>query len=149
MAKNQEQALSSETTAHVLERGDIYFAYRPKVEAQVARGFEDVARLYMILSPHVKRSHRLIIIGEKHLPAVSGGGDRKSWGFVEKVASRPEEVEDELDPRCTRRRRAASANSPPPARPARGYTPSCDIAAIPIWHTPGNYRPSPVKCSGH
>jgi hypothetical protein len=72
MAKNQEQALLSETAAHVLERGDIYFAYRPKIEAQVARGFEDVARLYMILSPHVKRSYRLIIVGEKHLPAVSG-----------------------------------------------------------------------------
>jgi hypothetical protein len=94
MAKNQEQALSSETAAHVLERGDIYFAYRPKV----ARGFEDAQRLYMILSPRGKRLYRFIIIGEKRLPAVSGAGDRKTWGFVEKVASRPEEVEDELDP---------------------------------------------------
>jgi len=98
MAKNEIRQSSLEAATHVLEGGDIYFAYRPKVEAQVARGFEDVARLYMILSPRVKRSYRLIIIGEKHLPAVSGGGDRKSWGFVEKVASRPEEVEDELDP---------------------------------------------------
>jgi hypothetical protein len=117
MAKNQEQALFSETAAHVLEGGDIYFAYRPKVEAQVARGFEDVARLYMILSPRVKRSYRLIIIGEKHLPAVSGGGDRKSWGFVEKVASRPEEVEDELDPEVYETKTRGERQLPP-ARPA-------------------------------
>src|SRR5439155_20727787 len=97
MAKNEIRQSSIEAATHVLEAGDIYFAYRPKVEAQVARGFEDVARLYMILSPRPKRSYRLIIIGEKHLPAVSSGGDRKSWGFVEKVASRPEEVEDQLD----------------------------------------------------
>jgi len=113
MAKNEIRQSSLEAATHVLEGGDIYFAYRPKVEAQVARGFEDVAHLYMILSPRLKR-YRLIIIGEKHLPAVSGGGDRKSWGFVEKVASRPEEVEDELDPevydtktRCERQLPAA------------------------------------------
>jgi hypothetical protein len=89
---------SPERTAHVMEWGDIYFAYRPKVEAQVAKGFEDMARLYMILSRRGKPLYRFIIISEKRLPAVSGAGDRKSWGVVQKVASRPEEVEDELDP---------------------------------------------------
>jgi hypothetical protein len=56
----------------------------------------------MILSPREKRSYRLIIIGEKRLPAMNGGGDRKTWGFVEKVAGRAEEVEDELDPETYR-----------------------------------------------
>ena len=76
-----------------------------------------MARLYMILSPRPKRSYRLIIIGEKHLPAVSGGGDRKSWGFVEKVASRPEEVEDELDPEVYDTKTPGERQLPP-ARPA-------------------------------
>ena len=98
MTVDQNLRSSPERTAHVLESGDIYFAYRPKIEPQAAKSFEDVARLYMILSPRGKQLYRFIIIGEKRLPAVSGGGDRKSWGFVEKVASRPEEVEDELDP---------------------------------------------------
>jgi hypothetical protein len=98
MTVDQNLRSSPERAAHVLESGDIYFAYRPKIEAQAAKSFEDVARLYMILSPRGKQLYRFIIIGEKRLPAVSGGGDRKTWGFVEKVASRPEEVEDELDP---------------------------------------------------
>ena len=97
MAKQEETQSLLESAAHVLERGDIYFAYRPRVGLEVAKRFEDVARFYMILSRHGKRSYRLIIIGEKRLPAVSGG-DRKSWGFVEKVATRAEDVEDELDP---------------------------------------------------
>jgi hypothetical protein len=98
MTVDQNLRSSPEHAAHVLESGDIYFAYRPKIEAQAAKSFDDVARLYMILSPRGKQLYRFIIIGEKRLPAVSGGGDRKTWGFVEKVASRPEEVEDELDP---------------------------------------------------
>jgi len=116
VAKNQIRQSSLAAATHLLEYGDIYFAYRPKVEAQIARGFDDVARLYMILSPHVKRSYRLIIIGEKHLPAVSSGGDRKSWGFVEKVASRPEEVEDQLDAEVYETKTHGERQLPP-ARP--------------------------------
>ena len=52
----------------VLERGDISFAYRPRIDAPAAHGFDDVQRLYMILSPPGSGSHRLIIIGEKRLP---------------------------------------------------------------------------------
>ena len=83
----------------LLERGNIYFAYRLRVEAQTAHGFDDVQRLYVVLSPRGKASYRLIVIGQKKLPVVAGGGDRMAWGFVEEVSSRPEDVEDELDPR--------------------------------------------------
>jgi hypothetical protein len=117
MAKKQNLRAPPQAEVDVLERGDIYFAYRPKIEAQAARGFEDVQRLYMILSPHGKPTYRLIIIGEKRLPAVSGGGDRKSWGFVEKVATRAEEVEDELDPE-TYRTETRGERQVPAARPA-------------------------------
>ena len=83
----------------LLKRGNIYFAYRPRVEAQTAHGFDDVQRFYVVLSPRGKASYRLIVIGQKKLPAVAGGGARMAWGFVEEVSSRPEDVEDELDPR--------------------------------------------------
>jgi hypothetical protein len=86
----------------VLERGDIYFAYRPRIDVPAARGVADVQRLYMILSPYGKRSHRLIVIGEERLPALAGG-DRKTWAFVDKVAARAEDVEDKLDPRTYER----------------------------------------------
>jgi hypothetical protein len=117
MAKQVATQSPLESAAQVLERGDIYFAYRPKVGLEIARGFEDVARFYTILSRHGKRSYRLMIIGEKRLPAVSGGGDRKSWGFMEKVASRAEEVEDELDPEQYRTR-TRGERKVPAARPA-------------------------------
>jgi hypothetical protein len=100
----------------VLERGDIYFAYRPRIGAPAARGFADVQRLYMILSPHGKRAHRLIIIGEKRLPSLTGG-DRKTWGFVDKVSARAEDIEDELDPR-TYQTQTRGERHVAPARPA-------------------------------
>jgi hypothetical protein len=117
MAVNRRRRSARAPATAVLERGDIYFAYRPRIDAPAARGFADVQRLYMILSPHGKRSHRLIVIGGKRLPALSGSGDRKTWGFVDKVADRAEDVEDELDPRTyltqTRGERHVA-----PARPA-------------------------------
>jgi hypothetical protein len=45
MPVDQNLGSSPESAPHVMERGDIFFAYRPKVEAQIARGFEDMARL--------------------------------------------------------------------------------------------------------
>ncbi len=101
----------------VLERGNIYFFYRPRVEEQAARGLDDVQRLYVVLSPRGKASYRLIVIGEKRLPAVNGGGDRKAWAFVDKVGSRPEEVEDELDPK-TYLTKTRGERHRPAARPA-------------------------------
>jgi hypothetical protein len=48
---------------------------------------------------------------------VTGSGDRRSWGFVEKVATRAGEIEDELDPKAygTKTR---GERSLPAARPA-------------------------------
>jgi hypothetical protein len=74
MASQKVEALR-ETASKVLESGDIYFAYRPKIDKQAARSIDDVQRLYMILHPRGKRSYRLIIVGEKRLPFVDGGGD--------------------------------------------------------------------------
>jgi hypothetical protein len=117
MRANQDRRSSPEKEGRVLERGNIYFFYRPRIEEQAVHGFEDVQRMYMILRAHGKRSYRLIIIGEKRLPVVTGAGDRKLWGFVEKVASRAEEVEDELDPK-TYPTRTRGERHLPAARPA-------------------------------
>ena len=38
MPVDQNLRSSPKGAAHVMERGDVFFAYRPKVEAQVARG---------------------------------------------------------------------------------------------------------------
>jgi hypothetical protein len=109
---NQEQAAVA-----LRERGNIYFLYRPKLDAQVARGFDDVQRLYVVLAPRDRDSYRLLVIGAKRLPTVNGGGDRTTWGFVEKVSSQPEAVEDELDPKA-RVTKTRGERYVPAARPA-------------------------------
>jgi hypothetical protein len=81
--------------ADILERGNIYFVYRPRVEESTVEGLEDVQRFFMILSPHRKQRYRLIVIGRKRLPEV-GEQHERNWGFVQKVGRRAEEVEDEL-----------------------------------------------------
>ena len=117
LGRRQERPSSPAPTVKVLERGHIYFFYRPRVDEQEAKGPADVRRFYMVLHPHGKRRYRLVIIGEKRLPAVTRAGDRKSWGFVEKVSSRAEGVEDELDPE-TYATKTRGERHVPAARPA-------------------------------
>jgi len=69
----------------------------------------------MILSPHGRDSYRLIDIGSKRLPATAGEA-RTSWGFIEKVSSQADEVEDELDPK-TYLARTRGERHRPAARP--------------------------------
>jgi hypothetical protein len=102
--------------ANVLERGNIYFVYRPKVERASAAGLEDIQRFFVILSPFDKARHRLIVIGRKKLPAI-GDSHERNWGFVQKVAGEPEGIEDELD-RLTYSTATRGERHLSPARPA-------------------------------
>ena len=45
-----------------MERGHIYFAYRPKIDAEEVRGLEDVERFYAILNSR-GHSYRLLVVG--------------------------------------------------------------------------------------
>jgi hypothetical protein len=117
--------------ASVLERGNIYFVYRPKVEHTSAAGLEDIQRFFVILSPFRLRSretrpsyggqvceacHRLLVIGRKKLPAITENHER-NWGFVQKVAAEPEDIETELD-RLTYSTATRGERHLAPARPA-------------------------------
>jgi hypothetical protein len=104
-------------TARLLERGHIYFAYRPKINAGEVRGLEDVERFYVILSPRGRDSYRLLFVGQKRLPGIIGPEDRKGWAFVEKVSSAAGEIEDELDPK-SRLTRTRGLRHIPAGRPA-------------------------------
>jgi hypothetical protein len=89
------QDAASSDQVDVLERGDIYFVYRPKVETPSVEGFEDVQRFYIVLHPHEKRRYRLIVVGQKQLPELHGRGE-KNWGFVAKVSRAAKDVKNEL-----------------------------------------------------
>jgi hypothetical protein len=82
--------------ATILERGEIFFFYRPRVNRESVEGPEDVQRLSIVLVPRGRRVVRRLIIGRKRLPDPQA--HERFWGFVDEVADRPEDVEDELDP---------------------------------------------------
>ena len=79
----------------VVEHGDIYFVYRPRVEEVSVAGIEDIQRFFVVLSPQGKHLHRLIVIGRKRLPEIEDEHER-NWGFVQKVVRNPDQMEDEL-----------------------------------------------------
>lgn len=99
----------------VLEQGNIFFCYRPKVNQESVQGFEDIQRFYMILGAHGKPCCRLIVIGQKQLPDVQNG-TQKNWGFVEAIAQDPKELEPGLR-RQTYQTKTRGEQVQPAARP--------------------------------
>jgi hypothetical protein len=93
MAKKTEPESSQE----ILEQGDIYFLYRPKVRAEdedaKVDDLGDVQNLYIVLKPEGGR-FRLINIGRKRLPDIEG--HERNWGFVDMIARSGEEIEEAL-----------------------------------------------------
>ena len=79
----------------ILERGNIYFCYRPKVEHESVEKLKDVQQFYFVLAPHGKQSYRLIVIGKKRLPEVEGSSNN-NWCYVETVTDDAKEIEQGL-----------------------------------------------------
>jgi hypothetical protein len=81
----------------ILEKGLIYFFYRPKVDSEEVKGIEDVAKLYLLLSPQGfekyeerKAKKRMIAISKKKLPQFKDHG--KYWGFIVKASDKMEDI---------------------------------------------------------
>jgi hypothetical protein len=103
-------------TAETLERGNIYFFYRPRVEEHAPEGIEDIERMYMVLSPERKERYRLALIGRKKLPETSHQGRERVWGFMDTVRKDPSSIramlEEESYSTKTRGRRTRPAARP-------------------------------------
>ena len=99
----------------VVEQGDIYFFYRPKVETDQAAGLEDVQRFHIVLRPHGRQLFRLITIGRKRLPDI--GEHERTWGFVDMVAASAREIERALREQ-TYETKTRGTRTRPAARPA-------------------------------
>src|SRR5579863_6459135 len=53
------------TSENLLERGDLFFFYRPDVDETTPGGLLDVRRFHVVLRPEGKETLRLITIGRK------------------------------------------------------------------------------------
>ena len=78
----------------VLERGDIYFLYRPRIEADAVHGLRDVERLFILLKPARRPLYRLIVVGRKKLPDPKE--HNRFWAFVWRVFRDREALNREL-----------------------------------------------------
>lgn len=84
----------------VLERGDVFFFYRPKVDVDEVRSGDDVARFFFVLDPDELDWDRMVVVGRKRLPDAER--HERAWALVAKVEGSPEEVRDDLEPRVYR-----------------------------------------------
>jgi hypothetical protein len=80
--------------SEIIEQGDIFFFYRPRVGIDQVDDLSDVRNFFMILQPDGAGKYRRIIVGRKRLPDVRD--HERNWAFVEEVAETPDELRDDL-----------------------------------------------------
>jgi hypothetical protein len=82
----------------VLERGHIFFFYRPRVhppgEEPPPHDLDDIERSYIVLHVRSKSLYRLILIGRKRLPDVRKR--EREWAFVYQASHKSDEIVEEL-----------------------------------------------------
>ncbi|KAM0753114.1 hypothetical protein T439DRAFT_354558 [Meredithblackwellia eburnea MCA 4105] len=90
----------------ILEVGEIYFIYRPRVELDEVRSIEDVARLHILLVPKPLHPHdgsvphRLLLIGRKYLPKTKASGRPDvMYGQVLEAGDSLDQLKTRLGPR--------------------------------------------------
>jgi hypothetical protein len=81
--------------SEIIEQGDIFFFYRPRVGIDQVDDLSDVRNFFMILTPDGGRKNRRIIVGRKRLPDTRE--HERNWAFVEGVADTPEEPGEDLE----------------------------------------------------
>jgi Protein of unknown function (DUF2795) len=91
--------------SQIIEHGDIFFFYRPKVGTEEVKDIEDVQRFYMITSPEdggktkKKDIYRLFLVGQKQLPEIVEGkstSKERNWALNTLTTSNPDDIHKEL-----------------------------------------------------
>jgi hypothetical protein len=100
----------------VLERGDLFFFYRPDVDETAPEGLLDVRRFHVVLRPEGEEVLRLITVGRKKLPEATDEG-RSHWAFVDRVFGSPGELREALS-EAAYETEALGPRRLPAARPA-------------------------------
>src|SRR5919198_4700730 len=98
--------VKEDRSSEVIERGDIFFFYRPKVGVEEVEDIKDVQRFYMITSPENGKKttkkgniYRLFLIGQKQLPEIVEGkatSKERNWALNILTTSNAEDIHEEL-----------------------------------------------------
>jgi hypothetical protein len=98
----------SKESQSIVEHGDIFFFYRPKVGTEEVEDIGDVQRFYMVTSPEdggERRSnkdiYRLFLVGQKQLPEIIEGkstSKERNWALNILTTSNPDDIHKELLP---------------------------------------------------
>jgi len=101
VAKSKQYPERRMERAKILEHGDIFFFYRPKIGIQEVKDIENVQRFYMVTSPDSKKVHRVFLIGQKQLPEISEGessSEERNWALNVLTTSDVENIRKEFLP---------------------------------------------------
>lgn len=85
----------------IIEHGDIFFFYRPKVGTEEVEGIKDVQRFYMVTSPDKSEKNRIFLVGQKQLPEIMEGrssSEERNWALNILTTSNPEDIRKEFLP---------------------------------------------------
>src|SRR5215203_2695628 len=91
----------------IIEQGDIFFFYRPKVDTEEVKDIKDVQRFYMITTPEEEKEeekndiYRLFLMGQKQLPEIVEGkstSEEKNWALNILTTYNPDDIHKELLP---------------------------------------------------
>jgi hypothetical protein len=92
--------MSREDASQIVEQGDIFFFYRPKVGAEEVSSTEDVQRFYMVTALEEKdRKYRLFMLGRKKLPEIVEGkstSEERNWALNTLTTNNLEDIRKEL-----------------------------------------------------
>lgn len=121
-SKKEEEETQKET--EILERGLIYFFYRPKVEVEEVKSLNEVQRLHILLWPEaptmaehkdIKGKLRLIGVSKKKLP--SAEKHQVMFSFIEMVSDSVDEIKKDLGPKDYQTPKTHKEHHLLPARP--------------------------------
>jgi hypothetical protein len=93
MATVRRRSARSKADEEIVEKGDIYFAYRPRVGEDEAEGLGDIQRFFMVLKPQGGAPFRVAVLGRKRLPETEG--HERIWGFIDRIAKSGGAIEAE------------------------------------------------------
>lgn len=100
----KEDKKQKKNNIEIIEQGDIFFFYRPKVDTEEVKDIKDVQRFYMVTTPEKQKKkdiYRLFLIGQKQLPEIIEGkstSEEKNWALNILTTSNPDDVHKELLP---------------------------------------------------